>query len=70
MAHLLVREKIALQQRVLATVHRVYETAFLVEIPRHNLLHQFARIAALLSGGSRKFRFEFGCEKYFHNAQK
>jgi hypothetical protein len=34
------------------------------------LLHQFARIAALLSGGSRKFRFEFGCEKYFHNAQK
>jgi len=63
------REVLAVQQRVLATVHRVDEAAFLVEIPRHGLLYQLAGIAALLSGGSRQLRFEFGCEKHFHIAQ-
>ncbi len=63
------REVLAVAQRFLATVYRVNEAAFLVEIPCHDLLYQLAGIAALLSGRSRKLGFDFGCEKYFHVAQ-
>jgi hypothetical protein len=66
LAYLLVREGLAVQQRVLTTTHRVNEAAFLVEIPRHDLLHQLVGIASLLSRGSRKLCFEFGSEKDFH----
>ena len=69
LAHLLVREVVAVQQRVFATVHRVDEAAFLVEVPRHDLPYQLIGISALLCGRSCEFRFELGCEKYFHDAQ-
>jgi len=63
------REVLAVQQRVLATVHRVYEAAFLIEISRHDLLYQLIRLTALLGGRLREFRFLLGCEMYFHDAQ-
>src|SRR5271157_3958473 len=50
-------------------VHRVNEAAFLVEIPRHNLLDQLVGITALLSGRSQHFRFLLGSEMYFHSLQ-
>lgn len=69
LASLLMRKVIAVQQRFLATVYRIDEAAFLVEIPRDDLLDKFIGIASLLSCGSCKFRFEFGSEKYFHEEQ-
>jgi hypothetical protein len=38
------------------------ETAFLVEVLRHDFLHQLVGITALLSGRLRELRFEFGRE--------
>jgi hypothetical protein len=55
-------EVLAALQRFLATVHRFNEAALLVEIPRHDFLNQLVGVAALLSGRSREFRFEFGRE--------
>src|SRR5580698_2888028 len=66
LAHVLMREVLAVQQRFLATVDRVNEAALLIEIPGHDLLYQLTGIASLLSRGSRKLRFEFGREKNFH----
>jgi hypothetical protein len=60
---------LAVQQRILATVHCVYEAAFLIEIPRHDLQYQLVRFTALLSGRLRQFCFLLGCEMYFHDAQ-
>jgi hypothetical protein len=38
LAHLLMREELALRQPSFAAVHRFHEGAFLVDIPRHDLL--------------------------------
>lgn len=66
LAHLLMREGMAVLQRVLTTTNRINEAALLVEIPGHDLLHQLIGIASLLSRGPRKLCFEFGREKDFH----
>ena len=60
------REILTALQGFLATVHRFDEAALLVEIPRLDFLHQLVGIGALLSGGLRQFRFEFGREVDFH----
>ena len=54
------REELTTQQCFLATVHRVNEAVLLVEVTRHDLLHQLIRIVSLPSGGLGKFGFEFG----------
>lgn len=65
-ADLLMRQILAALQGVLAALHGLGEACFLLEIPRENVLHQLAGIAALLSGGLRELRFEFRREVYFH----
>src|ERR1035437_4219386 len=59
-------EVFAALQRVLATLHRLHEAGFFFEIARQNILHQLIGLAALLDGGVRQLRFEFGCDVYFH----
>jgi hypothetical protein len=63
------REVLAAMQGFLATPYRVSEAAFLVEIPRHDLLNQLVGVTALLSGRLRQPRFLPGCEMHFHDAQ-
>jgi len=63
------REIRAALERFLTTPHSVDEAAFLVEIPRHDLLHQLVGVAALLSGGTGQSRFLLGREMYIHGFQ-
>ena len=44
LAHLLVREMLAALERFRASTHCLNEEVFLIEIPRHDFLYQFAGI--------------------------
>jgi hypothetical protein len=57
------RENFAALQGFLAFVDGFDKPAFLIEIPRQDFLHEFVGIAALLSGGLREFRFQFGQDR-------
>jgi hypothetical protein len=60
---------LAALKRFLAASHCINEAAFLVEIARQDLPHQFVWVSALLSCGFRQSGFLFGREMYFHEAQ-
>jgi Fe2+ transport system protein FeoA len=65
---LLMREIIAVFQRLLAAIDSLNETAFIVEILSHNFLDELIRIAAPLSGRLLELGFNFGCEVDFHGS--
>ena len=52
---------------LLAALHGFNETAFLVEIPRDNLLYQLVRVTALLTGALLELRFNLDGEVDFHD---
>jgi hypothetical protein len=60
-------ERFSAPQGFLTATHRVSETAFVLEVSRNDVPHQFAWIASLLGRGVRQLRLKFGREMNFHS---
>jgi hypothetical protein len=69
LAHLLMREKVTPLDCCFAYADSVAESAFLVEILRYDLLHQFVRLLPMLLRQLCELCFEFGSEMDLHESR-